>query len=212
MRDIPVFTTENGVASLIFKEIPYSQTAYVRIQDSLSPAVFCEECVQFCRAVGAEKIFATGHDYLKSYPFHTAIWEMARSTDGLEDTDAAIFPVTEKTLERWREIYNEAMKAVPNASYMTQADGARLLETGDGYFVHRDGNLLGIGKASGERVDAVVSCVPGAGRTVMLALAHAITGERITLQVASSNLRAVKLYEKLDFIRISEVSRWYKIF
>lgn len=212
MRDIPVFTTENGVASLIFKEIPYTQTAYVRLQSTLEPKAFCDECVEFCRAVGAQMIYATGHEYLENYPFHTAIWEMARSLDGLADTDAAIFPVTEKTLERWREIYNEAMKDVPNASYMTQAEAQALLRTGDGYFVHRDGQLLGIGKAAGERLDAVVSCVPGAGRTVMLALAHALTGERVTLQVASANIRAVKLYEKMGFIPVSEVSKWYKLF
>ena len=212
MRDIPVFTTENGVASLIFKEIPYTQTAYVRLQSTLEPKAFCDECVEFCRAVGAQMIYATGHEYLEKYPFHTAIWEMARSLEGLEDTDAAIFPVTEKTLERWREIYNEAMKDVPNASYMTQAEAQALLRTGDGYFVHRDGQLLGIGKAAGERLDAVVSCIPGAGRTVMLALAHALTGERITLQVASANIRAVKLYEKMGFIPVSEVSKWYKLF
>ena len=212
MRDIPVFTTENGVASLIFKEIPYTQTAYVRLQSTLEPKAFCDECVEFCRAVGAQMIYATGHEYLENYPLHTAIWEMARSLEGLADTDAAIFPVTEKTLERWRQIYNEAMKDVPNASCMTQAEAQALLRTGDGYFVHRDGQLLGIGKAAGERVDAVVSCVPGAGRTVMLALAHALTGERITLQVASANIRAVKLYEKMGFIPVSEVSKWYKLF
>ena len=37
MRNIPVFTTEFGVASLILKEIPYKGTAYVRLQSSLYP-------------------------------------------------------------------------------------------------------------------------------------------------------------------------------
>ena len=94
---------------------------------------------------------------------------------------------------------------------MSAADAKKMLVRGDGYFVHRDGKLLGIGMAAGEKVDAVVSVVPGAGQDVLLALSHALFGERITLQVASENTRAIKLYEKLDFIKISEVSRWYKI-
>jgi hypothetical protein len=35
MRDIPMFTTEYGVASLVLKEIPYQAAAYITIQDSL---------------------------------------------------------------------------------------------------------------------------------------------------------------------------------
>lgn len=212
MRDIPVFTTENGVASLIFKEIPYSQTAYVRIQDSMAPEEFRKECADFCRAVGAEKIYATGHPFLEKYPFHTAIRELTRPLEGLQDTDAALFPVTEQTLERWREIYNAAMANVPNASYMTQQDAQKMLQRGDGYFVHKSEQLLGIGMAARDRIDAVVSCIPGAGETVMLALTHALSGERILLQVASTNIPACKLYSRMGFIPIKELSRWYQIF
>ena len=58
MRNIPVFTTEFGVASLILKEIPYTQTAYIKILSSLAPVELLEECRSFCRAAGAEKIYA----------------------------------------------------------------------------------------------------------------------------------------------------------
>ena len=34
MKDFPVFTTENGVASLILKEIPYRGEAYIHLRDS----------------------------------------------------------------------------------------------------------------------------------------------------------------------------------
>ena len=62
MRDFPVFTTENGVGSLVLKEIPYRKVAYITIQDSLFPEAFLSECVDFCRAVGAERIYACGHE------------------------------------------------------------------------------------------------------------------------------------------------------
>ena len=72
--------------------------------------------------------------------------------------------------------------------------------------------LLGIGIAAGERIDAVAACVPGAGRDVVLALAHAISGETVCLEVASTNTRAVRLYGCLGFIAAKEVICWYKIF
>ena len=60
MRNIPVFTTEYGVGSLILREIPYRQEAYIRIQDTKEPEAFLGECVDFCKAAGAERIYGTG--------------------------------------------------------------------------------------------------------------------------------------------------------
>ena len=33
MKNIPIFTTDWGVATLLLKEIPYKEIAYVKIQD-----------------------------------------------------------------------------------------------------------------------------------------------------------------------------------
>ena len=59
MKDFPVFTTENGAASLVLKEIPYKKEAYITLRASQAPQALLEECVSFCRACGAEKIYAT---------------------------------------------------------------------------------------------------------------------------------------------------------
>ncbi len=211
MKDIPMFTTEYGVASLILKEIPYKQTAYVKILSSLEPEKLLAECVQFCRMCGAEIIDATGDPILEKYPLVTAIYAMQCPREALADTDACLFPVTEQTLPQWLEIYNERMKAVANSAYMDSRDGKKLLESGDGYFVHRDGNLLGIGKAAGDTIDAIISVVPGMGRTVVCTLAEALNCDTIHLTVASTNTRAVQLYERLGFVKTAEVSRWYRV-
>ena len=55
MRDFPVFTTENGVSSITLKEVPYKGVAYIKIQSSLQPESFLQECVDFC------KIRSTSH-------------------------------------------------------------------------------------------------------------------------------------------------------
>ena len=62
MRDIPMFTTEYGVASLALREIPYRQEAFITIQATEKPKELLEECIGFCRACGKlmERAFAAG--------------------------------------------------------------------------------------------------------------------------------------------------------
>ena len=211
MRDFPVFTTENGVGSLVLREIPYRGIAYVTIQDSLYPTGFLAECVDFCRVVGAVQIYATGHEMLEQYPVYTSVLQMSGSIVSIQETDACLFPVTEKTLSRWREIYNNRMENVDNASFMSEQAAKELLNSGDAYFVHRNGELLGIGKASGNRIDCVASVKRGSGREIVSALAHGLLSDPVILDVASTNLRAIRLYESMGFIKTSEISRWYKI-
>ena len=211
MRDFPVFTTENGVASIVLKEVPYKGIAYITIQDSLAPSELLKECIEFAQMAGAQHIYATGHEILKRYPLHTSVVKMSRSLEGLQETDCALFPVTEKTKKQWQSLYNEKMKSVPNSSTMTNEDMEKLITRGGGYFVHKDGELLGIGSAFGETVETVIAAKPGAGKLVMLALCSSLFSERVVLEVASNNTPALKLYEKLDFIKVSEVSRWYDV-
>lgn len=211
MKDFPVFTTQNGVASLILKQIPYLQTAYIRIQDSMSPDALLQECVDFCRICGAEHIYASGHSVLSAYPLYTAMWHMQCSLKALEQTDAMLFPVQEKTLSAWRDLYNQKVKQLPNGAWMSLKDADDMIKKGDGYFIHRNGVLLGIGRASGDMIDWVASVQNGAGREVVLALAHALVCDTVHLTVASVNEKAVRLYESLGFVKTEEISVWHKI-
>ena len=132
MKDFPCFATDDGVASLILKEIPYRQEAYIRFQD-VQPgrfAPFLQECVSFCRMAGAEKIYAQGHEELSQYPLHAAVYEMR----GKAWVDTAflenIFPVTEATAETWRKLCNERMRGVDCAATQTAGDEKEILESG----------------------------------------------------------------------------------
>lgn len=211
MRDFPVFTTENGAASLVLREIPYRGVAYITLQDTLNPKELLAECVDFCKIAGAEKVYATGHKYLEDYPVYTSVVKMQRSKDGLPESDAALFPVTEKTLEDWRSLYNDRMKAVPNASTMTREEGKQMLIKGGGYFVHKDGEMLGIGIARGDKIEAIASAKPGAGETVLLTLCSALFSENIVLEVASNNERAIQLYERMGFLKTEQLRTWYDV-
>lgn len=211
MKDIPVFNTEFGVASLFLREIPYRQRAHIKIQSSLEPERLLAECVDFCRACGAEWIDGAGHEYLEKYPLITALYTMQCDRLAIGETDAYLFPVTEKTVQQWLDIYNGKMADVPNAAFMDSRDGKELLQTGDGYFVHRDGQLLGIGKAAGDFIDTVIAVKPGMGETVVKALSGILTGDTVRLMVAGANERAVRLYERMGFVKVREVSRWYRV-
>lgn len=211
MQDFPIFTTQSGVTSLVLREIPYKGEAYITIRDASNPVELLKECVDFCKTVGAEHIYATGHPVLEEFPLHTTVLKMRIALESLPESDAALFPVTEQTLEQWREIYCEKMKSVPNAATMTKEEARKMLQRGDGYFVHRNGMLLGIGMVSGNTIHAIASVIPGEGAEVLCTLCYGLVQEYAELEVAAENRKAVRLYERLGFVRVAEVSRWYNI-
>ena len=212
MKDIPVFDTEFGVASLILRDIPYCQRAYIKLQVALEPEKLVQECVQFCRMCGAEQIYAAGHTCLETYSLHATLVEMRCSRESIGQTQACLFPVTEETVSQWLQIYNARMENVPNAAYMDHAQGRELVKKGDGYFVHQDGKLLGIGKVSEDLLDAVIAVEPGAGETVVKALVSLVQTDTVRLLVAKENHRAMRLYDRMGFLAVQEVSKWYKIY
>ncbi len=211
MKNIPVFTTEHGVASLILREIPYRKIAYIRLQATQEPKELLKECIGFCRACGAERILATGHDFLEAFSLHTVIVWMQADRESLLGSDACLFPVTEATVNTWKAHYNARMADVPNAAYMDDREAKEMLQKGDAYFIHKDGALLGIGRASENILDAIISLVPGGGEAVVRTLTELLTEDTVMLQVAHNNSRAVRLYERLGFVKVGEVSRWYRV-
>lgn len=211
MRNFPVFTTQYGVASLILREIPYRQTAYIKLLGSLEPEKLLEECKDFCRAVGAQHIYASGDACLEKYPLHTVINEMEREWSPVPATRAAAVAVTQQTLAQWKDIYNQRMMGVPNASYMDNAAAKTMLMDGSAYFVELEGRIIGIGKGSGDTIEAIASICPGAGQDIVLALCKELKGNRFRLQVADTNVSALTLYGRLGFVKTKEISRWHQI-
>lgn len=211
MKDFPVFPTEHGAASLILKEIPYRKEAYIRIQSTQEPEKLLEECVSFCTACGAEKVYAAGHDILETYPLHTSVLQMRGELFISEEEIPAMFPVTEQTVARWRALYNEKMIDVDNASTLEVRDEARILSSGGAYFIHDSGIPLGIGWLEENKLSAIAAIKPGAGELLCKAMQSLIPQQQIILEVASTNEKALRFYERLGFIRSAELSRWYRV-
>jgi hypothetical protein len=213
MRDFPIFTTEYGVSSLALKEIPYRNEAYIRIQDVQEDffADHLAECVSFCRICGAERIFAAGSGKLEEYPLYTSVLRMVGPVSFEEEKMANLFPVTEETAGKWRNIYNEAMRTVDNAGTLEAWEEKKILESGGAYFVHEAGELLGIFWLEENKLLAVASVKKGAGERVMHTMMSLVPEETMELEVASTNARAIRLYERLGFAATAEVSRWYRV-
>ena len=206
-----MFTTEYGIASLVLKEIPYKEEAYITIRSSEQPEELLAECVSFCRICGGVRVFATGHACLEQYPLRTAVLEMRGQCRPDEEKVAALFPVTEQTVTRWRQICNERMRGVDNSATLESKDEKEILASGGAYFVHEGGELLGIGWIHKGELLVVAAVKPGAGERVMHTVFSMMPGEDLRLQVASNNERAIRLYERLGFIKTSEISRWYQV-
>lgn len=209
MRDLPLFTTEYGAASLILKEIPYRQEAYIRLQAATEPELLMKDCTDFCRTAGAEKIYATGHTCCESYPLYTKILEMRGMAQW--DTEAALMPVQEENAEYWRELCNRKMDRVPAAAYITRVRMQEMIHRGEPYYIHIGQKLLGIGAVSDSKICLIASCAPGAGEEIVKALSHALPSEDITLEVASENRKAVALYERLGFLKTGILTTWYRV-
>lgn len=213
MRDFPVFPTEYGVAGLVLKEIPYRETAYITIHDALPECLdpLLKECVSFCRMAGAEKIYVKGNAELTRYPLYCKVLQMNGTAWVDREKLEHLFPVTEATVSQWRTIYNEKMRGVDNAATLETRDEKKILESGGAYFVHHDGKLLGIGWLEDTKLLAIAATEPGAGEQVMHTLMSLVEGAQMTIEVASTNSRAIHLYEKLGFLVTGEVSTWHEI-
>jgi len=209
LRDIPVFTTQYGVASLTLNQIPYRKEAYIRIQAVLDAQQLIDECVGFCKMAGAERIFATGHDALTKYNLHCRVLTMTADYDQSQTTQTVLKEVNEDTIENWREIYNEKMQYVANASYLTAAEAQRLLEYS--YFAYRHDTLIGICAGRKGRIDVIAGVVKGAGRDIVIALCEKMQANKVTCEVASTNTAAMKLYERLGFAANDDGVAWYRV-
>lgn len=211
MRDIPFFTTEYGVAGLCLKEIPYTACAYITILDSSDVQELLNEAVSFCRAAGAEQIYACGHSHLEKYPLHTIIVRMSCNKKKIPQFNATAVAVNQESMEQWREIYNAKMHSVETAAYMSVTDCEKAVKEGKLFFVMEEGCLIGIGSVDETGIQAIASVVSGKGRVVLSSLCEKISSEIIHLDVSSQNYKAMRLYTRMGFEESEERSRWYHI-
>ena len=65
MRNIPFFTTENGVATLVLKEIPYKGEGYILVHGANKMEALLAECAGLLRPAAQTEFLPVGRGCLK---------------------------------------------------------------------------------------------------------------------------------------------------
>ncbi len=201
MKDIPIFTATNGIASLILREIPYRREAFVQVRGVFTqlPSLL-RECAAFCRMAGAERIFATGTEDFSAYPVHARLIERETSTEKLPTAEATAVATEE---EEWLSCYREAFRSVPAARTLTHMEHC--------YWIMEKGERIGLGQIHDGALYSVAALQKGAGERCVCALAAASPAPNIRLLCAMENQPAMKLYDRLGFSRGPLKECWYEI-
>ena len=217
MRNIPMFTAANGMASLILREIPYSGRAYIMVRSVWNGQTdaLLQECAQFCRAAGAKEIFAS--DGKKDLPAEHAydILRLTAERDAMPvpEQPVELEPVSGKNGSTYLEIYNSCFRDVPGAASYDKKDLQRLMTQENGFLARKDGAYAGVVELDSDGIAgiAVLPRYRGLGYDLALTALQQVKAETLCLKVADTNHRAMALYRRLGFGNDTLVSRWWRI-
>ena len=217
MKNIPVFTSSYGIATLILREIPWNGTAYVLIRSVWNDqkAALLEECKGFCRAVGAKEIFAT-YD-MEELPAEHAydMLAMTRPKAGLPGSGKTVDlePLTKENSADYLRIYNACFVSVPSAASYDAALLEPLYGEDLAWLAKVDGAYAGVAEISKMGLEGI-GVLPeyrGLGYELALAVLPMVPSAELRLKVASTNHRAIALYERLGFACAGAEKHWWRL-
>ena len=216
MKDIPIFTADNGIATLILKEIFGTGRAYVLVRSVWTDAgALLAECRQFCRACGAEEIYASWEQ--AELPGNHA-WDLVEMTcrkDALpkDGKPVDLEELTEDTGPAYLEIYNRCFHNLPGSASYGNRDLQRLYGEELAYLARVDGKPAAVAEISRDGLEgiAVLPEFRGLGYDLSLAVLDKVPSMNLRLKVANTNERARRLYTRLGFRDREVLSRWYRL-
>ncbi len=202
MRDIPLFTATNGMATLILHEIPFRGDAFVWIRAVYgSLEGIMKECEGFCKAAGAERVYFSGEIDLSSYPVYARLIYRSVERASLPPTEATAVPVQDPSC--WLNLYRKRFRQVPAAQSTPSEEGR--------YDIRMGQEWIGIGQVQGGMLMSVASLRPGVGIHCVSALAALCQGSKVRLVCAEENIPAMRLYDKLGFSKEDVKEVWYSL-
>lgn len=217
MKDIPIFTSPFGMATLILREIPTKQYAYVMVrshQEGKLPQLL-EECRAFCAMAGAVHVLATADEPLDFLPHVHDMLAFTCRREALPPPlrPVELAPVTAENGAQFLALYNRLFYPVINAATYTQTDLTRVLEKGQAYLALVGGQVAGLGELTESELCAIAVAPEfrGLGHRLALTLFARMSCEVVHLRVSSANEGALRLYGRLGFDRSSVLSRWYRL-
>ena len=192
MKDFPIYTCSDGIASLILREIPYRQEGYILLRSVFTDVrALLRTCEGVCRAAGAERIYCSGGFDLSDYPIHARLVLRRIAVADLPETAAVAVPVSSEESTEWTRLHRERFSAVVMAASCVCAKNA--------YWVEENGSRIGLGHFHGSRLDSFASLVGGKGQDCLCALAREMHTQTLELLCAEENRPAMRLYDRLGF-------------
>lgn len=163
MKDIPVFSCPDGIATLILREVPFRGEGYILVRGVFGTLEgLLAECAGFCRAAGAERLFAAGEADFSGYPAAIRILGRSAPRESLLPAPEAVrlVPVTEETAADWAREYNARFRAVPAAESCSPAEERALAAGGEALWIWDGAERIGLGRVRGSELLAVAALLP----------------------------------------------------
>lgn len=192
MKDFPIYTCSDGIASLILREIPYRQEGYILLRSVFTDVPsLVRTCAGACRAAGAERIYCSGGFDLSAYPIHARLVLRHIATAALPETSAVAVPILPKERAQWTQLHRERFSAVAMAASCVCAENACWIE--------ENGCRIGLGHFHGSQLDSFAALVGGKGQDCLCALVREMHTQTAELLCAVENRPAMRLYDRLGF-------------
>ena len=154
MKDIPVFSCPDGIATLILREVPFRGEGYILVRGVFGTLEgLLAECAGFCRAAGAERLFAAGEADFSGYSAAIRILGRSAPRESLLPAPEAVrlVPVTGETAADWAREYNARFRAVPAAESCSPAEERALAAGGEALKTINLDTLYGVYTANDKR-------------------------------------------------------------
>lgn len=217
MQNIPMFTGIHGMATLILKEIPVSGLAYVLVRsvwkDNL--AGLLAEAGDFCRAAGAETVYASWED--RDLPAEHAydVLELTMDRENLPPPPepVVLMPLTDRNSRDYLTVYNGCFARMPGHASYGPKDMQRLQGKNLAFLVYRDGLPAAVAELGDNQLEGlgVLPAFRGLGYPLALTVLARLPGPVLSLRVVSTNDRALSLYRRIGFGGDRVVSRVWRL-
>lgn len=227
MNDIPAFTEGGGVSSLILREIPYKNTAFVMVRafDRQLLDEHLQEAVSLCRFAGAKAVFAAA-EREALFPDREPDYKMLRlgvSCCCDKGIEAEHKELSENNMNDYIRIYNACFADIVSAETLTEKKVRPNMENCGRQcrIYYKDGVPAAISDIEFAGDGALLNAVGvlpeyrgGFGQDILKSLMAdtAKKGiDKLCVNVMSTNKRALKLYRKLGFEQEEVLSCWFRL-
>lgn len=163
MKDIPVFSCPDGIATLILREVPFRgrglYTGTRRVRHPGGSACRMHGLLPRRRCGAAVRRRRSGFFPLSGRHPHSRA-QRAAGVAAAAPEAVRLVPVTEETAADWAREYNARFRAVPAAESCSPAEERALAAGGEALWIWDGAERIGLGRVRGSELLAVAALLP----------------------------------------------------